>query len=81
MKVAAGTTTICAELFAGDVRMQGCSLPLPKVARPDLMRVRDAEWIIESTWAEHNWPSGGTALLRRHRTVLHALGSDESRTP
>lgn len=68
---------VSSAIFTGDVRMQGCSVPLPKVTRPHLMSDRDAEWLIEATWAEHDWPSGGTVLLRRHRTVLHALSSDD----
>ena len=76
-KTLAGAYTITQDIFDGNTRMQGCSVPLPKVDRTDLLRVRDAEWLIEQAWAEHNWPSGGTALLRRQRTVLHALQSDD----
>jgi hypothetical protein len=65
-----------AGLFTGDVRMQDCSVPLPKVGRPHLMRERDAEWLIEATWAEHDWPSGATRRLRRRLSVLLALAEE-----
>ena len=78
MKMVVGTYTITQDIFDGNTRMQNCSVPLPKLGRPDLIRVRDAEWLIEQAWAEHDWPSGGTALLRRHRSVLDALASGDS---
>lgn len=77
MKILAGTYTVTSDIFDGSTRMQGCSVPLPRISQPGLMRARDAEWLIEQAWAEHDWPSGGTALLRRHRTVLLALASDD----